>query len=51
MQQLWPYASPLIFGFIVGLLFRLFNFPIPAPSTIAGILGILGIYLGYMVLK
>jgi len=48
---LGTYLAPLVFGFIVGLLFKLFNFPIPAPSTLAGILGIVGIYLGYMVFK
>ena len=48
---IWTYVSPLILGFIVGFLFKLFNFPIPAPSTIAGILGLVGIYLGYIVFK
>jgi XapX domain-containing protein len=35
-------------GFIVGVLFSAIKLPIPAPPTIAGILGIVGIYLGQL---
>ncbi|MCF6138947.1 XapX domain-containing protein [Pseudalkalibacillus berkeleyi] len=34
-------------GFIVGVVFALFKLPIPAPPALSGILGIVGIYLGY----
>ena len=36
----------LITGFIVGAIFRLLKFPIPAPNALAGIMGIFGIFLG-----
>ncbi|MGI6126743.1 MAG: XapX domain-containing protein [Planifilum sp.] len=34
-------------GFVAGFVFSLFRLPIPAPPALAGIFGILGIYLGY----
>ncbi|MDC0088363.1 DUF1427 family protein [Akkermansiaceae bacterium] len=36
----------LLTGFIVGLLFTALKLPLPAPNALAGITGILGIYLG-----
>ena len=45
----WFYA--LLSGAIVGFLFGKLKLPIPAPPTIAGILGIVGIALGYLVSK
>lgn len=39
----------ILTGIIVGILFSSFNFPIPAPPSLAGILGIIGIYLGYKI--
>ncbi len=38
-------------GFAVGAIFRVARLPIPAPSTWEGILGILGIFLGYIALN
>jgi len=35
-----------ITGFIVGAVFKIFKLPIPAPGAFAGIIGILGIFLG-----
>ncbi|QLH79032.1 DUF1427 family protein [Halosimplex rubrum] len=40
----------LLTGFLTGAVFRFLNVPIPAPPNVAGILGIVGIYLGYVVL-
>lgn len=37
----------LLTGFIAGALFSFVGVPIPAPPTIAGVLGIVGIYLGF----
>ncbi|HVC34130.1 MAG TPA: XapX domain-containing protein [Chloroflexota bacterium] len=37
----------LAVGVIVGLIFGRLNLPIPAPPALAGVLGIVGIYLGY----
>jgi len=35
-------------GFILGSIFSFLNLPIPAPPNLAGIIGIVGIYLGYL---
>lgn len=40
-------ALSLITGFLVGFIFALFKLPIPAPPALAGITGIVGIYLGF----
>ncbi len=34
-------------GFLAGAFFAAIGAPIPAPPTIAGVLGIVGIYLGF----
>ena len=34
-------------GIVVGLVLSRLSLPIPAPPTLAGVLGIVGIYLGY----
>ncbi|WP_019154003.1 XapX domain-containing protein [Robertmurraya massiliosenegalensis] len=39
----------IITGFIVGFIFALFKLPIPAPPALAGVTGIVGIYLGFKV--
>ncbi|BBW97909.1 XapX domain-containing protein [Geobacillus icigianus] len=36
----------LVTGMVVGFLFTLFRLPIPAPPALAGIAGIVGVYLG-----
>ena len=40
----------LVTGFLTGAVFRFLNVPIPAPPNVSGILGIVGVYLGYVVL-
>ncbi len=37
----------LLTGFIVGLLFTALKLPLPAPNALAGVMAILGIYLGH----
>ena len=37
----------LLTGLVTGALFRFLNVPIPAPPELPGIMGIVGIYLGY----
>ncbi|MFT4415347.1 XapX domain-containing protein [Fredinandcohnia humi] len=37
----------LLTGVIVGFLFALFKLPIPAPPALAGVTGIVGVYLGF----
>lgn len=38
-------------GFAVGAVFALLRVPVPAPPTLAGVLGILGLFLGYQFVK
>lgn len=38
-----------ITGFIVGLIFARLRLPIPAPPSLAGVMGIVGLFLGYLV--
>lgn len=40
-------GKALATGLVVGLAFTAVNLPIPAPPKLAGIMGIVGIYLGY----
>ncbi|MEH7234674.1 XapX domain-containing protein [Bacillus sp. JJ1562] len=37
----------LISGVIVGFLFALLKLPIPAPPALAGVTGVVGVYLGF----
>lgn len=37
----------LITGFVVGFIFALLKLPIPAPPALAGVMGIVGVYLGF----
>jgi len=41
----------LITGLITGVIFALLRLPIPAPTALAGILGIIGIFIGYCIIK
>lgn len=38
-------------GAIVGFIFAFLKLPIPAPPAIQGIMGIIGIFLGYQIYK
>jgi len=38
-------------GFLTGVVFSLARLPIPAPPTLAGIMGIVGIFVGYLVVR
>ena len=40
----------LLTGLVTGALFRFLTIPIPAPPELPGVLGIVGIYLGYKVI-
>jgi len=37
----------LVVGIVVGLVFGRLDLPIPAPPALAGLLGIVGIFVGY----
>jgi XapX domain-containing protein len=39
----------LLAGIIVGFIFKLIKLPLPAPPVMAGIVGIVGIYLGGLI--
>ncbi len=39
----------LAVGVAVGLIFRAMKLPVPAPPALEGVLGIVGIFLGYKV--
>lgn len=38
-------------GLLVGGLFAFFKVPIPAPPNLAGVMGIVGIFLGYQLIN
>ncbi|MGD8192395.1 XapX domain-containing protein [Brevibacillus ginsengisoli] len=38
-------------GLIFGVLVSLFRLPLPAPPTLAGVMGIVGVYLGYVIVS
>jgi len=40
----------LFTGIVVGAIFTFFKVPIPAPPTLAGVLSIIGVYLGYIII-
>ncbi|MEH7072509.1 XapX domain-containing protein [Neobacillus drentensis] len=40
----------LIAGLLVGMLFKFLKLPIPAPPVLSGVMGIVGVYLGSIIL-
>lgn len=36
----------LVAGLAVGIIFKFLKLPLPAPPVLAGVLGIVGVYLG-----
>ncbi len=40
-----------ISGLAVGALFSFLKLPVPAPPTIAGVMGVAGIYLGFILVN
>ena len=39
--------APFLLGALVGLLFALAGLPVPAPSSLAGVLGVAGLWAGW----
>jgi len=39
----------LLTGIVTGGIFRFLSIPVPAPPTLAGVLGIVGLFLGYSI--
>ena len=44
-------ALALLTGIVAGAVFSFFQVPIPAPPNVAGILGIVGLFLGYRLVE
>jgi len=40
-----------ITGVMVGVVFSLLKLPIPAPNNLAGVLGIVGIFIGMIIIN
>lgn len=38
-------------GAILGAIFGVFKLPVPAPGSVAGVVGIVGIFCGYVLMK
>jgi len=49
LEILLVYLKSILTGVAVGAIFALLKLPIPAPTAFAGILGITGIFLGYVI--
>ncbi|MDQ0297794.1 XapX domain-containing protein [Salibacterium salarium] len=49
MTQMQEALLSLLTGLGVGILFALVRLPIPAPPALAGVMGIVGIFLGYKI--
>jgi XapX domain-containing protein len=41
----------LLTGFVTGSVFSYLQIPIPAPPNLIGVLGIIGIYVGYSIVN
>lgn len=44
-------AQALALGGVVGAVFALARLPVPAPQTIAGVMGIVGLYVGWTLIS
>lgn len=38
-------------GLAVGMLFSFLKLPLPAPANLAGVMGIVGMFVGFMLMK
>jgi XapX domain-containing protein len=39
----------LLAGMVIAMIFKMFKLPLPAPPVLAGVMGIVGVYLGGVV--
>lgn len=51
MEPLSEILKTFIAGFVLGAVFMALRLPIPAPPTAAGIMGIVGIFAGFVFVK
>ncbi len=42
-------ALSLASGCVLGICFALIGLPIPAPPTLPGVLGVAGVFIGYLI--
>lgn len=47
MKNIIELSKSLLTGATVGALFALLRLPVPAPQVLGGVLGIIGLWLGY----
>ena len=48
MNNILQILESLGTGMLVGIVFSLLRLPIPAPGVLAGVMGIIGIFCGYL---
>jgi len=46
-----PVVLATLTGLVAGIVFGFFDVPIPAPPSLAGVMGIFGIFLGYQLME
>jgi XapX domain-containing protein len=44
-------CKALLTGFVAGVAFSLLKLPIPAPSELASIVGVIGVFLGFLAVR
>ena len=51
MLLLKTHFLSLFVGILLGAVFSLLRLPIPAPNNLAGILGIFGVFVGFLIVN
>lgn len=51
MDTLMEVLKTFLAGTVLGAVFMLLKLPIPAPNNVAGIMGIVGVFVGYVLVK
>ncbi|KHE71637.1 XapX domain protein [Halobacillus sp. BBL2006] len=41
----------MLAGIIIGVVFKLIKLPLPAPPVLAGVLGVVGVYVGGKIIE
>jgi XapX domain-containing protein len=41
----------MLSGVALGAIFSFFKLPLPAPVTLAGVIGVFGVWLGYIIIE
>lgn len=44
-------VAALLTGVVMGAVFKFLEVPMPAPPTLPGLMGIVGVYVGYKIVK